>query len=198
MSQHEEIEIVPATLEILCAEMSGVTVERLAGLIHRVFRDPPWNEDHQMPRIIFGLGAGMMRRNAMLYLARTTVSGRIAGYIMGHEVLRQREDSRDLTLGEIVGTDALDPLFDGGKRVFYVDGQGVATDFRRRCIAERLSLALIDELRRQGFNYRLGRTDITAGAMRSLFAKLGFRELRVLDAHYPTRSYWLLPLEPTA
>jgi ribosomal protein S18 acetylase RimI-like enzyme len=78
--------------------------------------------------------------------------------------------------------------------VFYVNGLGVATRFRRRHIAEGLSLALIDALRKEGFTYRLGRTDITAEAMRALFTKLGFQELSVHDASYPERTYWLLQL----
>lgn len=196
MPHPEPIEITPLSMAELRADMTGVTVERLAGLIYRVFRAPPWNEKHEMPRILFGLGTETMRRNALLYVARTTVSGEIVGYIMGQEVLRQREDARDLTLDEIAGTSALDHLFEGGKRVFYVDGLGVATEFRRRGIAERLSLALIDDLRRRGFTYRLGRTDVTAAAVRTLYAKLGFRELSVRDARHPTRSYWLLTLDP--
>jgi ribosomal protein S18 acetylase RimI-like enzyme len=190
----EEIEIAPVSLAELRAEKSGLLVEQLALLIHGIFRGPPWNEDDEMPRILFGLGTEMMRRNAILYVAKAKCSGTIAGYLMGHEVRERIEDPRDRTLGEIAGTPALDYLFEGGKRVFYVDGLGVAPDFRRRHVAERLSLALIEELRLQGFDYRIGRTDTTARPVRSLFTKLGFRELPVCDAFYPTRTYWVLRL----
>ena len=194
MPEPKEIEIARVSLEDLRADQAGRLAGQLAALIHGVFRGPPWNEDDEMPRILFGLGTEMMRRNALLYVATAKCSGTIAGYIMGHEVLERSEDPRDRTLGEIAGTHALDALFDGGKRVFYVDGLGVAPDFRRRHIAERLSLALIAELRRQGFDYRIGRTDVTARPVISLFAKLGFQELPVSDAFHPTRTYWLLRL----
>ncbi|MGZ8187961.1 MAG: GNAT family N-acetyltransferase [Methylosarcina sp.] len=89
---------------------------------------------------------------------------------------------------------ALDYLCENGRRVFYVTGLAVGRDYRRRGIAERLSLALLDELRRQGFFYRLGRTDLAMASMRNLYMKLGFRELPITDANYPERSYWLLEL----
>lgn len=194
MPEPKEIEIARVSLEDLRADQAGRLAEQLAALIRSVFRIPPWNEALEVPRIIFGLGTEMMRRNAMLYVARAKRSGALAGYIMGHEVLEQAEDPRDRTLGEIAGTPALDYLFDGGKRLFYADGLGVAPDFRRLGIAERLSLALMEELRRQGFDYRIGRTDLAAGEMRALYRKLGFQELPVCDAFHPTRTYWLLPL----
>ena len=164
MPESEEIEIGPVSIEELRADKSGAAVEQLAALIYSVFRVPPWNEDYEKPRILFGLGIELMRRNAVLYTAKTKRSGKIIGYILGHEVVKQREDPRDRTLSEIAGTHALDYLFEGGKRVFYVDGLGIAPGFRRRHIAERLSLALVEELRKRGFAYRLGRTDTTAEA----------------------------------
>jgi ribosomal protein S18 acetylase RimI-like enzyme len=194
MSEIEEVEIGPVSIEELRADKSGVIVEQLAALIYGVFRVPPWNEDYEKPRILFGLGIELMRRNAVLYIAKTKRSGEIIGYILGHEVIKQREDPRDRTLSEIAGTHALDYLFEGGKRVFYVDGLGIAPGFRRLHIAERLSSALIEELRKRGFAYRLGRTDTKAEAMRALFTKLGFQELPVSDALYPARTYWLLRL----
>lgn len=194
MSAIEDMEIVPLSLEELGADRAGVLAEQLATLIRDVFREPPWNEDYEMPRILFGLGAEMMRRNAALYIAKGTCSGRVFGYILGQEVFRQRGDPRDLTLHEISGTPALDYLFEGRNRVFYVDGLGVAPEFRRCHIAEKLSLALIDDLRKRGFAYRLGRTDIAAKGMRALFAKLGFEELPVADGLYSSRTYWLLRL----
>jgi ribosomal protein S18 acetylase RimI-like enzyme len=190
----EEVEIKPVSIRELRADKSGAVVEDLATLICDIFRGPPWNEDFGKPRIQFGLGIELMRRSALLYIARSLRSGKIIGYILGAEALKQSEDPRDLTLGEIAGTPALDYLFEGGMRVFYVDGLAVAPGFRRCSIAERLSLALIKELRKQGFAYRIGRTDKTADAIRALYGKLGFQELPVSDALYPDRTYWLLRL----
>jgi ribosomal protein S18 acetylase RimI-like enzyme len=95
-------------------------------------------------------------------------------------------------LYKIAGSTDLDYLFNNGKRIFYVSGVGVLPEYRRSGIAEQLSAALINELRRQGFDYRIGRTDKTADAMRNLYLKQGFQELPVTDADYPGRTYWLL------
>jgi ribosomal protein S18 acetylase RimI-like enzyme len=63
---------------------------------------------------------------------------------------------------------------------------------RRQHIAQKLSLALIDALRNEGFTYLTGRTSIAAEAMRTLFMKLQFEELPVHDTLSPERTYWLL------
>jgi ribosomal protein S18 acetylase RimI-like enzyme len=194
MPDLKELEIARVSVEELRADKSGALIEQLATLIYDVFREPPWNEEPEKPRIHFGLGTGLMRRNAILYIAKIKSSGKIVGYIMGLELLSETEDHRDCTLSEISGTHALDFLVEGGKRVFYVSGLGVDPKFRRCHVAERLSVALINELRMEGFTYRLGRTDISATAMRALYTKLGFQELSVHDTLYPERTYWLLRL----
>jgi ribosomal protein S18 acetylase RimI-like enzyme len=188
------IEITRLTPADLRADESGTTIEQLAELIVEAFREPPWHERFSASRIHFGLGVELMRQGALLYAARDEASGRIVGYVLGKELAAGEGDEHRQTLREISGTTALDYLCEGGRRVFYVTGLAVRSGFRRRGIAERLSLALLDELRRQGFSYRLGRTDRSMASMRNLYTKLGFRELPISDANYPERSYWLLAL----
>ena len=190
----DDIAIERIAVEDLRADTSGVLIEQMGSLAHRAFREPPWNDDLEKPRLHFGLGVDLMRRNAVAFIAKAKASGKIAGYAVGYEVLRESEDHRDLTLRAISGTTALDYLFEGGTRVFYADTVCVDPGARRRQIACGLAAAVIPVLRREGFTYYIGRTAIGAIAMRSLFAKLGFEELPVRDAVFPERSYWLLRL----
>jgi hypothetical protein len=90
----EEVEIVPVSVEELRADKSGSLVAQLATLIYEVLREPPWNEQLERPRIHFGLGVELMRRGVILYIAKTEHSGEIIGYILGHEVLRERRPPR--------------------------------------------------------------------------------------------------------
>jgi ribosomal protein S18 acetylase RimI-like enzyme len=137
----------------------------------------------------------MMRKNPLLLVAQiNNQSDSIVGYLLGQELFQHSSDPRDQTLYKIAGNKPLDYLFVDGKRVFYVSGIGVLPGYRRCGIAEQLSMALINELRRQGFDYRIGRTDTTAHAMRNLYLKQGFQELPVTDANYLGRTYWLLQL----
>jgi hypothetical protein len=188
----DDIAIERIAVEDLREHRSGVLIGQIASLAYRAFREPPWNDDLERPRLHFGLGVDLMRRNAVAFIAKA--SGKIAGYAVGYEVLRESEDPRDLTLRAISGTSALDYLFEGGTRVFYADTVCVEPGARRRQIAYGLAAAVIPVLRREGFAYYIGRTAIGAIAMRFLFAKLGFEELPVRDAVFPERSYWLLTL----
>jgi hypothetical protein len=74
----EEVEIARVLVEELRAEKSGALVEQLATLIYDVFREPPWNEEYEKPRIHFGLGTELMRRNAILYIAKTNAWARLS------------------------------------------------------------------------------------------------------------------------
>ena len=190
----DDIAIERIAVEDLRADKSGDLIEQIASLAYRAFREPPWNDDFERPRLHFGLGVDLMRRNAVVFIAKANASGNIAGYALGYEVLRESEDHRDLTLRAISGTTALDYLFEGGNRVFYGDTLCVDPDARRRQIAYGLVAAQITVLRSEGFAFRIGRTAMNATAMRGLFAKLGFEELPVRDAVFPERTYWLLAL----
>jgi GNAT superfamily N-acetyltransferase len=181
-------------VEDLRADKSGVLIEQIGSLAYRVFREPPWNDDLERPRLHFGLGVDLMRRNAVAFVAKAEASGKIAGYALGYEAFQESDDPRELTLGAISGTTALDYLFEGGNRVFYGDTLCVDPDARRRQIGYGLVAAQIPVLRSEGFTYRIGRTALNATAMRGLFAKLGFQELEVCDAVFPDRTYWLLRL----
>lgn len=188
------IEIQPFSQETLSKDILGDLIRKLALIAYAAFREPPWDDKFGLPRLHFGLGVDLMCRNARAYLAKTE-SGLLVGYILGYEVLLEvQEDPRDLTLHTISGTEDLNYLFEDGQRVFYGDTLCVHHAFRRQSIGETLAGALIEELRRQGFTYYIGRTHSQANAPRGLLGKLGFEELPIRDREYPDRTYWVLRL----
>jgi hypothetical protein len=114
----EEVEIAPISVEELRADKPGVLVEQMAALAYHAFREAPWSDDHEKPRLHLGLGVDLMRRSALAFIAKTKPFGKIVGYILGYEVFRESDDPRDLALCEISGTKALDYLFEGGEGCF--------------------------------------------------------------------------------
>jgi len=182
------------TLADLRADESGVLISNLAEIICEVFSEPPWNERFSASRIMFGLGIEMMRKNAMLIIARHKQEGHVIAYMLGQELVIASDDPRDQTFLKISGGHDLDVLANNQQRTFYVSGLGVRATYRRLGVAEQLSATLLSELRRHQFDYRLGRTDLQAHGMRKLYSKQGFKELPVYDLNYPDRSYWLLSL----
>ena len=166
-------------------------ITEMSDLAYHAFREPPWNDDLEAPRLHFGLGVDLMRRSAKAWIARSKPARKVVGYILGYEAILQSDNARDLSLRDICGTDALNYLFEGAARVFYEDTLCVDPQCRRRHIAQKLSFALIDALRDEGFTYLTGRTSIAAAAMRRLFVKLQFEELPVHDTLSPERTYWL-------
>jgi ribosomal protein S18 acetylase RimI-like enzyme len=178
----DEVDILPILVEHLKQDASGTTIKEMSDLAYRAFREPPWLDNLEPPRLHFGLGVDLMRRNAKAWIAWSKPASKIVGYILGYEAFLQSDNGRDLSLRDVCGTDALNYLFEGATRVFYEDTLCVDPRCRRQHIAQKLSFALIDA----------GRTSIEAEAMRALFMKLQFEELPVHDTLFPERTYWLL------
>ena len=192
MADFFDVQVI--TLIDLRSDQYGVLISDLAEIICEVFSEPPWNESFSAARIMFGLGVEMMRKNALLVIARHKQEGHPIGYILGQELVAESDDPRDQTFFKISGGYDLDFLANNNQRTFYVGGLCVRSKYRRLCVAEQLSTTLISELRRHKFDYRIGRTDLQAYGMRKLYSKQGFKELPVYDINYPERSYWLLSL----
>jgi ribosomal protein S18 acetylase RimI-like enzyme len=192
MADFFEVQVI--TVADLKADQNGLMISELAELICEVFSEPPWNECFSTTRIMFGLGAEMMRKNAILVIAKHKQEGHVIAYMLGQELVVESDDPRDQTFLKISGGHDLDVLGNNQQRTFYVSGLGVRATYRRLGIAEQLSATLLSELRRHKFDYRLGRTDLKAHGMRKLYNKQGFKELPVYDLKYPERSYWLLSL----
>jgi ribosomal protein S18 acetylase RimI-like enzyme len=188
----DEVDILPILVEHLKQDASGTTIKEMSDLAYRAFREPPWLDNLEPPRLHFGLGVDLMRRNAKAWIAWSKPASKIVGYILGYEAFLQSDNGRDLSLRDVCGTDALNYLFEGATRVFYEDTLCVDPRCRRQHIAQKLSFALIDALRDEDIAYLTGRTSIEAEAMRALFMKLQFEELPVHDTLFPERTYWLL------
>jgi ribosomal protein S18 acetylase RimI-like enzyme len=181
-------------IEDLRADHTGAVIEQIARIAQDAFREPPWQDDHQLARLHVGIAVDLMRRNALAFLARDADSGEVGGYSAGYEVVGSSDDPRDIALAGLCGSDSLGYLLAGGGRVFYWDTLCVAPAYRRRHAAQELARAALARLPAAGFSHCLVRTDLAAMPMRGLLAKLGFEELPVRDARHITRTYWTLPL----
>ena len=190
MADFFEVQVI--TLADLRADQYGVLISELAELICEVFSEPPWNERFSTTRIMFGLGVEMMRKNAILIIAKHKLEGHVIAYMLGQELVVESDDPRDQTFLKISGSYDLDILANNQQRTFYVSALGVRSTYRRLGVAEQLSATLLTELRRHKFDYRLGRTDLQAHGMRKLYNKQGLKELAFYDLKYPESSYWLL------
>ncbi|MEK7518214.1 MAG: GNAT family N-acetyltransferase [Patescibacteria group bacterium] len=196
-----EIEIRPILLEELRADHRGKTVKDWGVLSSVVFGEPPWNDTYEIPRLVFGIGVDLMRENAKAFEARTS-SGRHVGHTLGYEVFRiSQGDPRRVSLREISGAGEMDNLFNNG-RLFYVDTLVVHPGFRRMGqiekeigVGEELTKALIESVRLEEFAGVVLRTHLKAIAARGLYAKLGFKELRVHDMEEENRDFWFLSLK---
>ena len=196
----QAVEVKPVSVGELREDLQGLLVQEWAALSSIVFGEPPWDNEYGIARLIFGIGVDLMRDGAKAFVARTS-SGRHVGHTLGYEIFRASQGNPRVTsLLEISGREEMNHLFDMG-RLFYIDTVAVHPGFRgiRRITAEpstgeRLTLALIEQVRSEGFKGVILRTHLQAGAAKAIYKRLGFEELLVRDAEHPDRDYWHLQL----
>jgi len=95
---------------------------------------------------------------------------------------------------EISGNYYLDPLFDNFEKIFYLAELGVCSSVRNHRIGERLTVCLIEDVKKNDIKLITLRTDVRADSARHLYQKLGFRDLQIKDAKHYNRTYWVFSL----
>ncbi|MEK7203278.1 MAG: GNAT family N-acetyltransferase [Patescibacteria group bacterium] len=127
----------------------------------------------------------MSFQNKKLHCARRIKHPEQIGFAWGYEVSVQN-------LYEISGRAESEwRKIIGNKRAFYVDELGVVKNHRRQGIGETLNERLLTHVKNLDISYTILRTDVRAVAAKNLYQKFNFRELAIIDAQYPERTYWL-------
>ena len=168
-------------------KLQTATLKELAELYCSIWMEHPWNEDFwTVEGVVNDILTEMKRPCAEAYLAFAN-SVKIVGFTWGFEVSEN-------DLQKIAGTDALNFLFAEQRKVFYVDELGVASDFRKHGVGEKLSMALIKTAENHGIARIILRTDVKALEARNLYTRIGFQDLSIRDASHSGRTYWLLDI----
>lgn len=163
-------ELLPACAELYCA----------------IWREPPWNETFwTVQRVTDDMKAQLSKAGSICYIAVNATSDPV-GFTWGYRMTL-------LELVALIGDKRIQNYI-SGNAIFYIDELGVDSSHRGFGIGQEITRRIIDEAHANGAKYCALRTDVQAVPARSLYAKLGFQELPLVDQHYPSRTYWLLHL----
>ncbi|NTW22772.1 GNAT family N-acetyltransferase [Candidatus Falkowbacteria bacterium] len=177
-------------LEILSLagnQVDNTILDKCANLYCGIWREPPWNEDFWKPQEVKQDIIRDSAKEAGDCLIAVIGTDRVAGFTWGYM-------APDNYLDEISGSDYFTSSGKFTETTFYVDELGVDAGCRGHGVGKRLTRALIDHAAISGARSLVLRTDEKAFAARALYAKLGFVEIPVRDAKYPTRTYWHLAI----
>lgn len=159
-----------------------------AKLYCEIWKEPPWNEYFwTVDGVTEDLKRQVNMSGAKGFFA--TNDGEVVGFTWGY--LTTQSAMRNISESE-----SLDFLFSDIECVFYLAELGVCRSFREHKIGEKLTVALLGELAKDGTRLVVLRTDIKANAARRLYQKIGFTDLMVKDGKHEDRTYWVLPLKP--
>ena len=167
-----------------------ILIKKCAHLYCEIWREPPWREDFWVPgKVVEDIMSQMNKSDSKFFLACSPAfpDPEVVGFTWGYRVTVEE-------MREICASDQMDMLFSDGKAVFYIDELGVALSHRKKGLGKKLSGLLLDSLNPGKLHRITLRTDIAAIAARTLYTKIGFRELPAKDANYPDRTYWVKEL----
>lgn len=168
--------------------VSERTLRDCARLYCKIWREEPWTEDFWTPEAVMqDMRMELARSCAEGYLAVNEDDSTVLGFTWGYAVSQPE-------MQIISGNGKLDFLFSSDDRVFYVDELGVAQWYRRLRLGNSLTANLLVAARAYDINLVTLRTDKRAEAARSLYQKIGFKDLLVEDPQYPDRTYWALSI----
>ena len=156
-----------------------------AELYCKIWREPPWNENFWNTADVLASIQKELSRNCSRGFLSVGPDNEVIGFTWGYQV--DQEEMRTIS-----GHAKLNPFFQNGELVFYIDELGVDPVCRLKGMGKFLSRALLAWAADTGHNTALLRTDIKADPARTLYAKLGFKELDILDSREHQRSYWYL------
>jgi ribosomal protein S18 acetylase RimI-like enzyme len=172
-------------------EASEEELSKFAQLYCKVWKEPPWNEDFWTPdKAREDLNVQMAKNKAIGYLIVNDYiqsDVQVLGFSWGYTVTKS--EMRDIS-----GSEKLDFIFSAGRKVFYVDELGVASDSRQKGLGEWLTRELLARAKKNNSTTAILRTEEKAIAARNLYKKFGFRDLLIVDAKYPSRTYLVLSL----
>jgi len=157
-----------------------------AELYCKIWREPPWNEEFwTVEDVLEDLKKQVEMPGGKGFLA--VKDSKVFGFTWGYSVTK-------LMAREISGNYYLDPLFDNFEKIFYLAELGVCSSVRNHRIGERLTVCLIEDVKKNDIKLITLRTDVRADSARHLYQKLGFRDLQIKDAKHYNRTYWVFSL----
>jgi ribosomal protein S18 acetylase RimI-like enzyme len=168
------------------SQVSRTLVWECAKLYCEIWKEPPWNEDFWRPEAVTSdIEQQLKKTCAEGFLCLH--NGVPVGFSWAYAVTRSE-------MSAISGSKKLDCLFLNHDQVFYIDELAVSQSFRRRGIGEKLTKAILLEVKKYGISVVTLRTNKKAHAARATYRKIGFKDLSIEDEEYPDRTYWVLEL----
>lgn len=179
---------MPQNYQIRPIDLDGASLPLLkscAELYCKIWREPPWNENFWNAADVLASIQKELSRNYSRGFLSIDSNNEVIGFTWGYQV--DKDEMRAIS-----GHARLDPFFQNETLVFYIDELGVDPGCRLKGMGKSLSKALLAWATDSGHNIALLRTDVKADPARTLYAKLGFKELDILDSNEHQRSYWYL------
>lgn len=162
------------------------TLQKCASLYCEIFKEPPWNENWAVDKVLQDMEAQAAMPGFCGLFARE--EGKIIGFAWGYLVSK-------IEMRKIAGNAELDFVFEECERIFYADELGVSAPFRGKEYGMKLSQGLIDQVKKDNrTSVIVLRTDEKARTARNLYHRLGFIDLHVRDSVYKDRTYWRMLL----
>ena len=161
---------------------------KVAELYAEIFKEKPWVENFQPDEVMKFMIEQFYKPRTVIALAAVK-NRKVVGFSWMYEIFEDdlKEDTRY--------SSELGFLFEGQKRVFYLQEIGVKKELRRQDIGEKLAHKILKKAKAKGANFIVLSTNSKARSAQSLFSKVGFQNSGIVRPPKELgRAYWTLQL----
>lgn len=167
--------------------------DEVAKVYAEIFREEPWTENIHPNEVIRAMIEQFFRPGKVIALAGILVGlkpPKVVSFGWMYEIFKS-----DLKEGTRFSP-ALNVLFSGGKKIFYLQEIAVEKEHRKKGIGERLIKKLLKKAKKNGGDIIILSTNYKAKAAKGLFSKVGFKNSGIIRPPAELgRTYWTLDLK---
>lgn len=167
--------------------------KEVAELYSEIFSEKPWSENFRPEEVMMLMSEQFDGSRQVITLASIKYGLRrrkVVGFSWMYEIFKN-----DLKEGTRYAP-ALEFLFKGNKKVFYLQEIATKKEYRRRGIGERVIKKLLGKGKKSGANFVVLSTNTEAEAAKKLFSKTGFKNSGIVRPPSElNRTYWILGLQ---
>lgn len=179
-------------LRIIDMKSKPRLMRKVAELYAEIFKEKPWSESFKSEEVMMLMGKqfnGPRLAITLVAVKYRLKRRRVVGFTWMYEIFKS-----DLHKGTRFSPE-LGFLFEGQKRVFYLQEVGVRKSCRKKGIGEKLIRKLLKKGKKIGASFVVLSTNTKATAAKTMFSKVGFRDSGIVrQPEKLGRTYWILEL----
>ena len=173
------------SLRIVEIQKKSWIMEEVVKLYRKIFQDPPWKEEFTLEEVLTAIKEQFSMPNPIAL--SVFKNNKVIGFAWMYQIFKS-----DLEEGTRYSP-RLNFLFDGQKKIFYLQEIGIEKEMRGQGVGKKLIEELLQRAKNKGADIIVLSTNHNAKPIVSLISKVGFQNSGIIRPPKKLeRTYWIL------